>query len=90
MMPSKSRYLVTRRNALASLAAGAALVAVKGSSAAEPIRGGDNESEAKPVFSATGPNAELYGAAEGPRYGVQDLRTFVDYATGCRCPEAED
>ena len=64
-MAGKSRYLVTRRNALASLAAGAAHVAVKGSSAAEPVRGRDAESEARPVFSATGPNAELYGAAEG-------------------------
>ena len=67
MMLSKSQYLLSRRKALASLAAVAAHVAVRGNSAtAEPIHNnGDPESGAGPVFSATGPHAELYGAAAG-------------------------
>jgi CubicO group peptidase (beta-lactamase class C family) len=66
MIPGKSQYLLSRRSALASLAAGAAHIAVKVSSAAaEPIRSADGESGVEPVFSATGPDAELYGVAEG-------------------------
>jgi CubicO group peptidase (beta-lactamase class C family) len=66
-MASKSQYFLSRRNALASLAAGAAHIAVGGNfAAAEPIHNsGDTQSGAEPVFSATGPDAELYGAAEG-------------------------
>jgi CubicO group peptidase (beta-lactamase class C family) len=66
-MSSKSRYLLSRRKALASLAAVAAHIAVRDNSAtAEPIHNsGAPESGAGPVFSATGPDADLYGAAEG-------------------------
>jgi hypothetical protein len=66
-MSSKSRYLLSRRKALASLAAVAAHIAVRGNSAtAEPIHNsGVPENGAGPVFSATGPDADLYGAADG-------------------------
>jgi CubicO group peptidase (beta-lactamase class C family) len=66
-MPDKSRFRISRRKALAAaLAAGAAHIGVRGSfAAAESIHNLDAESGAEPVFSATGPDAELYGAADG-------------------------
>jgi CubicO group peptidase (beta-lactamase class C family) len=65
-MSNRSQYLLSRRKALASLTAVAAHI-VRGSSvAAGPIHDSeDPESGAGPVFSASGPDAELYGAAEG-------------------------
>jgi CubicO group peptidase (beta-lactamase class C family) len=60
-MTSKARGIVSRRKALAGLAATAASVAL---GEAAP---GDRTTErpAGPLFSPSGPNAELYGAAEG-------------------------
>jgi len=61
-MSSETRPLVSRRAALASLAVTAAF----GSAGAEQVS--DNtfgENGAGPTFSPLGPNAELYGAAEG-------------------------
>lgn len=56
--------LLTRRTTLAGLAAATAYGAAMGNSAlADPAVTAENS--AGPVFSATGPNAELYGAAEG-------------------------
>jgi CubicO group peptidase (beta-lactamase class C family) len=63
--PSQSRDRPSRRSALAGIAAGAAHIALRGPAAAEPIRERNTENAAEPVFSATGPNAEHYGAAEG-------------------------
>ncbi len=59
--------LITRRAALAGAAAAAAYGAARASSAiAEPANGpAAVETSAGPVFSATGPDAERYGAAEG-------------------------
>jgi CubicO group peptidase (beta-lactamase class C family) len=59
--------LITRRAALASAAAAAAYGAARGNLAiAEPASDpAAAEKGAGPVFSATGPEAELYGAVEG-------------------------
>jgi CubicO group peptidase (beta-lactamase class C family) len=58
------RGLLTRRAALAGLAAAATYGAARGNSAfAQPAATAENG--AGPVFSATGPDAEFYGAAEG-------------------------
>ena len=67
-MSSGTRPLVSRRAALA----GFAIAAASGSAVAEQvydIKPGENG--AGPIFSPSGPNAELYGAAEG--YPVADL-----------------
>ncbi len=61
-MSSEPRHLVSRRAALAGLA----VTAAGGSAVAErvsDITRGDNG--AGPTFSPSGPNADLYGAAEG-------------------------
>jgi hypothetical protein len=58
--------LVTRRAALAGVAAAAAYGAAGGYSAnAEPASDSTAANRAGPVFSATGPDAERYGATEG-------------------------
>ena len=66
-MLSKSENSLSRREALASLTVVAAHIASGANSAtAEPFHNSMvPESGAGPVFSATGPDAELYGAAEG-------------------------
>jgi hypothetical protein len=67
-MPGKSQHSLSRRKAIASLAAGAAHIAIGGNSATAQQRHGRADavgSSADPVFSATGPDAELYGAAQG-------------------------
>jgi CubicO group peptidase (beta-lactamase class C family) len=62
-MASGPRGVVSRRTALAGFAA-AAVASV--SASAEPAPGdATTEDTAGPVFSSSGPNAELYGAAEG-------------------------
>jgi hypothetical protein len=61
-MASRRRGIVSRRAALVDLAATAASV----SAFAEPAAGAATaENAAGPVFSPSGPNAELYGAAQG-------------------------
>jgi CubicO group peptidase (beta-lactamase class C family) len=58
------RGLLTRREVLAGLAAAATYGAGRDNFAiAQPL--GAAENSGGPVFSATGPNAELYGVAEG-------------------------
>jgi hypothetical protein len=58
------RLVLTRRAALAGLAAAATCgVTTDNRAIAQPAVAAENG--AGPVFSATGPNAELYGAAEG-------------------------
>jgi CubicO group peptidase (beta-lactamase class C family) len=66
-MPGRSLYSLSRRKALASLAAVAAVGAVRDNrAAAESIpTGGAAENAAGPVFSATGPDAQRFGAAKG-------------------------
>ncbi len=63
----KNSGLITRRAALAGVAAAAAYGAARGNFAiAEPASDpAAAENGGGPVFSATGPDAELYGAAEG-------------------------
>src|SRR5271154_5002513 len=51
--------ILSRRTALAGLAAASAV------SPASPIAAGRADDADRPTFSNTGPNAELYGAAEG-------------------------
>jgi CubicO group peptidase (beta-lactamase class C family) len=58
------RGLLTRRATLAGLAAAATYGAARGNSAFAQLAA-TAENSPGPVFSATGPNAELYGAAEG-------------------------
>jgi CubicO group peptidase (beta-lactamase class C family) len=58
------RSLLTRRAALAGLAA-AATCGAAGDSSAIAQSAATAEDGAAPVFSATGPDAELYGAADG-------------------------
>ena len=67
-----SAELLTRRKTVAALAATAACV-VAGSSSAneEPDFHGRTQNCTGPSFSATGPNAELYGAEEG--YPLPDI-----------------
>jgi CubicO group peptidase (beta-lactamase class C family) len=76
-MPGKPQYSLSRRKALASLAVVAAYGAVgNNSAAAEPIpTGGTAAHGAGPIFSATGPDAQRFGAAKAfPVPGV--LRTI--------------
>src|SRR5712691_2833798 len=62
-MASRPRGIVSRRAALVGFAA-TAVASV--SASAEPAPGDATaENAAGPVFSPSGPNAELYGAAEG-------------------------
>lgn len=64
-MWSTHRHIVSRRGALASLAAGVCGYIVR------PIpNGAAAENGAGPVFSPSGPDAERYGAAEG--YPIAD------------------
>ena len=66
-MSSGARLLVSRRAALAGLA----IAAAYGSAVAEQVSDSKSgENGAGPVFSPSGPNAELYGAAEG--YPIAD------------------
>jgi len=61
-MSGGARLLVSRRAALA----GFAITAAYGSAVAEQVSDTPSgENGAGPVFSPSGPNAELYGAAEG-------------------------
>src|SRR5271165_6982637 len=61
-MSSRAWYTVSRRAALT----GFALTAAYGSAVAEQVSDSmSGENGAGPVFSPSGPNAELYGAAEG-------------------------
>jgi CubicO group peptidase (beta-lactamase class C family) len=65
-MSGSSHYLLSRRTALASLAAAAACGVARGNSAvAQSTSANDAPHGAGPVFSPTGPDAELYGATEG-------------------------
>ena len=60
-MASTPQQIISRRAALAGLAATAPYVLA----AAETIeRGATTENDVGPVFSASGPDAERYGAAE--------------------------
>jgi hypothetical protein len=62
-MSSGPRHLVSRRAALAGLAITAAAC---GSAIAEQVSDSTSgDDRAGPIFSPSGPNAELYGAAEG-------------------------
>ena len=72
-MPSKSPYILSRRQALAGFAAAAACRASGSTPAiAEPdFNSAPAENCTGPMFSSTGPDAELYGAAEG--YPVPDV-----------------
>jgi CubicO group peptidase (beta-lactamase class C family) len=71
-MSGKPPYLLSRRKVLAGLAATAACVSAgRQSAAAQPGLGGATaETCSGPVFSASGPDAELYGAAQG--YPIPD------------------
>ncbi len=64
-MSGGPRYPVSRRTALASLAAVAAYGAARDGSAGPASPTGAAGNGDSPGFSPTGPNAELYGAAEG-------------------------
>jgi CubicO group peptidase (beta-lactamase class C family) len=67
-----SAELLTRRKTVAALAATAACVLAGSSSAnEEPDFHGRTQNCTGPSFSATGPNAELYGAEEG--YPLPDI-----------------
>ena len=58
-MPSTPQQIISRRAALAALAAACS------PAVAETIeRGATTENDVGPVFSASGPDAERYGAAE--------------------------
>ncbi|MFI5011873.1 MAG: serine hydrolase domain-containing protein [Hyphomicrobiales bacterium] len=61
-MSSGARQLVSRRTALAGLATITACGSVVGQPVADTATA---ETSAEPVFSPSGPNAELYGAADG-------------------------
>ena len=70
-MSSKSRYLFSRRSTLAGFAAAAAYgVAGKHLATAKPPPAPMGTCSS-PTFSSTGPDAELYGAAEG--YPLPDV-----------------
>lgn len=63
---SNKRNVVSRRAALANLAAAAIYGATRGGAAADPVGdSGPRENGAGPVFSATGPDAERFGEADG-------------------------
>jgi CubicO group peptidase (beta-lactamase class C family) len=61
-MPSRAWHTVSRRAALAGFAVTAAYGSVIAEQVSDSMSGGDG---AGPIFSPSGPNAELYGAAEG-------------------------
>jgi hypothetical protein len=61
-MSSRAGPTVSRRAALTGFAITAAYSSAVGEQASVSVSGGNG---ACPVFSASGPNAELYGAAEG-------------------------
>jgi hypothetical protein len=61
-MSSGSRHLVSRRAALVGLATTAAVGSVVAEQVSDSTPGANG---AGPVFSPSGPNANLYGAAEG-------------------------
>jgi CubicO group peptidase (beta-lactamase class C family) len=56
-----TRHLVSRRTALA----GFAIAATGGSAVGQPVADTKTTETSDPVFSPSGPNAELYGAADG-------------------------
>jgi CubicO group peptidase (beta-lactamase class C family) len=58
---SGARHLISRRNILAGFAIAAAYRHADG----QPVADTPAETSPDPVFSSSGPNAELYGAAEG-------------------------
>jgi len=63
-MSSRAGHAVSRRAALTGLA----IAATSGSAVAEQVSESmSGENGAGPIFSPSGPNAELYGAAEGSR-----------------------
>jgi CubicO group peptidase (beta-lactamase class C family) len=61
-MSSRAQHVVSRRAALAGLAITAASSGILAQEVFDSTRGQDG---AGPTFSSSGPNAELYGAAEG-------------------------
>jgi CubicO group peptidase (beta-lactamase class C family) len=61
-MPRRPRHIISRREALAGLVATAACGPAIAETIADSAATGNG---AGPTFSPTGPNAELYGAAEG-------------------------
>jgi CubicO group peptidase (beta-lactamase class C family) len=65
-MSSEARHPVSRRVSRRAALAGLAITAAGGSAVAEQVSDGTSgENAAGPMFSPSGPNAELYGAAEG-------------------------
>ncbi len=66
-MSNRTRHIVSRRTALASFALAAACGSVVRQAGADPVT---TETVVGPIFSPSGPNAELYGAADG--YPVPD------------------
>jgi CubicO group peptidase (beta-lactamase class C family) len=72
MVPSESEYRVSRRQALSGLAAAAVCAAAGHHCAIAQSRpgGGTTASSAGPTFSSGGPDAEIYGLAQG--YPVPD------------------
>ncbi len=72
-MSSKSPYSLSRRKALAAFASAVAYgLAGNNSASTEPTpNSASAENCTGPIFSSTGPDAELYGAAEG--YPVPDV-----------------
>jgi hypothetical protein len=75
-----SAELLSRRKTVATLAATVACTLAGSSSAsAEPDSPGRTQDCTGPSFSATGPNAELYGAREGyPLPDIMDARRRGD------------
>jgi CubicO group peptidase (beta-lactamase class C family) len=72
-------HILSRRAALAGFAAGCAVGLVK------PIAGSAAENSAGPVFSPSGPDAELYGTAQGfPVPGLMARRKGNPYEPGYR------
>src|SRR3954447_1427987 len=61
-MAGKTPPIISRRTALAGLAAG--IAAGRGRPGARAAEGAGAEVVAAPVFSSSGPNADIYGAAE--------------------------
>jgi len=66
-MSNRTRHIVSRRTALASFALAAACGSVVRQAGTDPVT---TETVVGPIFSPSGPNAELYGAADG--YPVPD------------------
>ena len=69
-MSSRAGPTVSRRAALTGFAITAAYSSAVGEQASVSVSGGNG---ACPVFSASGPNVELYGAAEGSRSPIARL-----------------